>query len=117
MFGRAWERGQATIVERKPLSAGPHGITTRWSYVGDVRLDSGEPAFRSTFDDPHLNGALISPTKGAVVGIKFQRKTRKVKLDRSDPSLNSRAQDKRRRAEAAARFDSAAAGSPPVDDR
>ncbi len=115
MFGRAWEHGRATIVERKPLSAGPHGITTRWSYVGDVRLDSGEPAFRATFDDPHLNGELISPVKGAVVAIKFHRKSRKVKLDRSDPSLSSRARDKRWREEADARFDAAAGGSPPAD--
>ncbi len=115
MFGRGWERGRAAIVERKPLSAGPHSITTRWSYVGDVRLDSGQPAFRSTFNDPHLNGELISPAKGAVVAIKFHHKTRKVKLDRSDPSLSSRARDKRLREAAEARFDAAAGGSAPVD--
>jgi len=108
MFGKNWEHGQATIIERKPLSAGPHGITTRWSYIGDVTPDSGASTFRATFDDPHLNGELVSPEVGTVVAVRFNPDTREVKLDRSDPSLRRRAIEKREREEAEARFDAAA---------
>jgi len=116
MFGKGWERARAKIIERKPLSAGPHGITTRWSYVGDVTPDSGGAAFRATFDDPHLNGELESPSKGAVVGVKFNPKTREVTLDRSDPSLRDRDIKKREREDAQARFDEAANAGPPSPD-
>jgi hypothetical protein len=116
MFGRGWERGQATIVERRPLSAGPHGITTRWSYVGDVTPDSGAPVFRATFDDPHLNGVMNSPRPGAVVAVKFNPKNREVKLDRFDASVSSRAIAKQEREAAKARFE-AAAKAPPGSGR
>jgi hypothetical protein len=112
VLGRGWEGGTATIVARKPLSAGPHGITTRWSYVADVRPDSGAPAFRATFDDPRLNGELISPQEGAVVRVKCKPQSKDVKLDRSDPSVSERKQHKQEREQADDRFERLASADP-----
>jgi hypothetical protein len=112
MLGRGWEPGTATIIARKPLSAGPHGITTRWSYVADVRPDSGAPGFRATFDDPHLGGELISPVEGAEVRVKCRPESKDVKLDRSDPSLSMRKQRHAEREADAARFERLAGGDP-----
>jgi hypothetical protein len=114
MFGRGWEAGKAKIIARKPLSAGPHGITTRWSYVGDVQPDDGGPGFRATFDDPHLNGELISPADGDVIVVKFHPKTHAVKIDRRDPALSSRKRERRERDEVQQRFDAAANAAPGV---
>jgi hypothetical protein len=90
----AWLRviAFATIIARKPLSAEPHRITTRWSYVADVKPDAGAPTFRTAFDDPRTNGELISPAKGATVRVKCKPKSKEAKLERSDPSLSGRAQ-------------------------
>lgn len=116
MLGRGWESGTATIIARKPLSAGSHGITTRWSYVADVRPDSGAPAFRATFDDPHLNGELVSPHEGAVVRVKCKPASKDVKLDRSDPSLSLRGQREQRREQADDRFERLAGADPGETD-
>ena len=112
MLGRGWEAGSATIIARKPLSAGPHGVTTRWSYVADVRPDGGAPAFRATFDDPHLNGELISPQEGAVVRVKCKPSSKDVKLDRSDPSLSLRNQREQRHEQTEDRFERLASADP-----
>lgn len=112
MFDRGWEPGTATIVARKPLSAGPHGITTRWSYVADVKPDAGTPTFRTTFDDPRLNGELISPAEGAVVRVKCKPDSKEAKLDRSDPSLSRRAQRREEGEQAAEQFERLARADP-----
>lgn len=116
LLGRGWEAGTATIIARKPLSAGSHGITTRWSYVADVRPDSGAPAFRATFDDPHLGGELISPQEGAVVRVKCRPASKDVKLDRSDPSLSRRRQRAQQRDHVDDRFERLAGADPGETD-
>jgi hypothetical protein len=114
MLGRGWEGGTATIIARKPLSAGPHGITTRWSYVADVQPDIGAPTFRATFDDPHLNGELVSPQEGAAVRVKCKPDRKDVKLDRSDPSVSARVQRRQERDQADDRFERLADAGPGV---
>jgi hypothetical protein len=112
MLGRGWEGGTATIIARKPLTAGSHGITTRWSYVADVRPDSGAPTFRATFDDPHLNGELKSPEEAAVVRVKCKPESKDVKFDRSDPALSLRKERREESDQAEDRFDRLASADP-----
>jgi hypothetical protein len=70
--------------------------------------------FGATFDDPYLNGELISPADGDVIVVKFHPKTHAVKMDRRDPALSSRKRERRERDEVQQHFDAAANAAPGV---
>jgi hypothetical protein len=62
MFGRQWQRAEATIVESRAESAGGAGNLGRHEHVVDVRKPTGE-VFRATIRHP---GGTTPPAVGAV---------------------------------------------------
>lgn len=110
MFGRGWERAEATIVEAEfvPVHKGDrhkHNV-----YVVEVR-PAGQAPFRAKLAQPET-GQFAFPERGHVIGVRCQPKSQKAKWDHSDPrSFNTERVD-----DAQARLDAALhgpTGSPP----
>jgi hypothetical protein len=84
MFGRGWERAEATIVaaEFVPVHKGDrysHNV-----YVVEVR-PAGRASFRAKLAQPETGPHFAFPKQGQVIGVRCQPKSQKVKWDHSDP--------------------------------
>ena len=86
MFGRKWQRAEATIVESRAESAGGAGNLGRHEYVVDVRKLTGE-VFRATIRHP---GGITPPAVGAVVGVEFEARTGNVRFSADDQRISLR---------------------------
>ena len=113
MFGRGWERAEATIVDAEfvPIHKGDrykHNV-----YVIEVRPAEQGP-FRAKLAQPET-GQFAFPERGQVISVRCQPKSRKAKWDHSDPrSFNTeRVEDAQGRLDAALH---APTGSPPEQD-
>lgn len=114
MFGRGWERAEATIVEAElvPVHKGDrhkHNV-----YVVEVR-PAGQSPFRAKLAQPET-GQFAFPERGQVIGVRYQPKSQKAKWDHSDPrSFNTeRVDDAQARLDAALRTPT---HSPPEQSR
>ena len=84
MFGRGWERAEATIVaaEFVPVHKGDrysHNV-----YVVEVR-PAGQASFRAKLTQPETGPHFAFPEQGQAIGVMCQPKSQKVKWDHSDP--------------------------------
>ncbi len=89
MFGRDWDKAEATIAARDAKFTGD-GSTATYTYVADVRLPSGE-VFRATVHEPTIATDFWSPNIGDVVSVLVRPKDRKVKFDKEDKRLSVKA--------------------------
>jgi hypothetical protein len=100
VFGRDWEGGTALIVARRNTV---HQVASApiYEYVADISPDSATPAFRATIDSPTIldYSKFQPPDVGDSVRVKFHPKSRKVKFDKSDPTLDARPAAQAARAE------------------
>ena len=100
MFGRDWEGGTALIVARRNTV---HQVASApiYEYVADVRPDGATPAFRATIESPTIidYSKFQPPDVGDSVRVKIHPKSRKVKFDKSDATLDARPAAQAARAE------------------
>ncbi|MBK9740004.1 MAG: SHOCT domain-containing protein [Actinobacteria bacterium] len=89
MFGRDWDRAEATIVARDAKFSGDGSVAT-YTYVADVRLTSGE-TFRATIHEPTVATDFWPPSVRDVVSVLVTSKDRKVKFDKDDDRLSVKA--------------------------
>lgn len=92
MFGRDWERADATIITRRLVGQGHTGeggvlSWQEYEYIADVRPDSGAAPFRATLSEPRNGIRFHTPDVGQLVRVKFNAKDQKVKFDHSDPGV------------------------------
>ncbi len=107
MFGHDWQPGLATIVDSRIKSASGDGKAMRREYVADI-TGADWATFRATIQEPTIATDFWTPSVGAQVQVLVDRKSQKVKFDKSDPQLSYKA---RERAEKQ-RFDDAAQSPP-----
>lgn len=87
MFGRGWEPGSATIVERHAKLRGDVGHSPQYRFVADVAVPGTSP-FRAKLRSPlWLPDRFLAPQPGQVVRVKADAKRQKAKFDLSDPWL------------------------------
>jgi hypothetical protein len=110
MFGHHWDPGQATIVASRVKSTTGDGMVSTREFVADVQVGS-EPLFRAVVQIPTIATNFWDPSVGDSVGVLVERKSRKVKFDKSDPALNAATQT-RKRDDAFARAAAAPPGNP-----
>ena len=84
MFGKGWERAEATIIKVANVPVHKHDRYTHNEYVVEVRL-AGEKPFRAKLGQPETGPRFGFPNEGQVVGVEVRPKSRKVKWDHSDP--------------------------------
>lgn len=97
MFGRSWQGGEATILERRLLEVfrgGEAGQPRRrvFEYIADVRPDSGARAFRATIPEPsksllglvEYRDSFESPNTGQTVRVRFRPRDQKVEFDKTE---------------------------------
>jgi hypothetical protein len=110
MFGRGWERAEATIVEAELVPVHKGDIHSHNVYVVEVR-PAGQAPFRAKLSQPET-GHFAFPKPGHVIRVRCRPKSHKAKWDHSDPrSFNTEKVD-----DAQARLDAALhapTGSPP----
>jgi hypothetical protein len=111
MFGRDWQRAEATIVKAAEVQVHKNDRYRHYEYVVEVRPDGVAP-FRAKLSQPEAGPSFAFPQEGQVVGVRFHSKSRKVKWDHADPRSFKITQvdDPRAELDAALR---APAGSPP----
>jgi hypothetical protein len=96
MFGRSWEKGTATIIEKHVARAEQADSGTKYKYVVDIEVP-GSPRFRTTMKDPaSVTSRYLAPAPGQVVSVKVDTKREKAKFDTSDPGLSTAAGTKAR---------------------
>jgi hypothetical protein len=111
VFGNDWDKAEATIVAREMKSSGD-GATTSYTYVADVRLESGE-TFRATIHEPTIATDFWAPSIRDVVSVLVKGKDRKVKFDKDDDRLSYKAYQVRKK-QAFADAQNQPAGTPPA---
>ena len=84
MFGHDWQQVEAKIVKAAFVPVHKHDANLHYVYVVEVH-PAGEEPFRAELVQPELGPRFGFPQEGAVVGVRFDRKSRKVKWDHSDP--------------------------------
>jgi hypothetical protein len=84
VFGRGWERAEASIVKVANVPVHKNDRYKHNEYVVEVRPAGGQP-FRAKLGQPETGPRFGFPAEGQVVGVKFHPKSRKVKWDHSDP--------------------------------
>lgn len=87
MFGKSWEKAQGTVIASKPVKTSGDGSVTIYEFVVDVRTTSGE-VFRAKVGEPRVATNFWRPRNGAVVGVEYDNKSRKVRFDKDDPTLS-----------------------------
>ena len=113
MFGRDWERVEATIVKAARVPVHKHDRYDHYEYVVEIR-PGGEAPFRAKLSQPETGPRFAFPEEGQVVVVKVDRKSRKVKWDHADPRSFKNVDEQQAELDAALR---APAGSPPGDTR
>jgi hypothetical protein len=83
MFGRGWERAEATIVEAEFVPVHKGDIHSHNVYVVEVR-PAGKAPFRAKLAQPET-GHFGFPQRGHVIGVRCRPQSQKVKWDHSDP--------------------------------
>jgi hypothetical protein len=115
MFGRDWEKAEATAVAVKEITSwtgDPDSDVTQsipHEYVVDVRPE-GQPPFRATFRDAFVRGHMDHPSEGQVINVLCRPKSGDAKLIADEWKKSSGKSDAKRAEED--RFDAAKQGSP-----
>jgi hypothetical protein len=116
MFGRDWEKAEATVVAVKDLTnwtGDPDSDFTQsrpHEYVVDVRPE-GQPPFRATFRDPRVRGYMDHPSEGQIINVLCRPKSGEAKLI-ADEWKKSSGKSKGEKQAEEERFDAAKHGSP-----
>lgn len=84
MFGRGWERAEATIVEAEFVPVHKGDQYSHNVYVVEVR-PAGQASFRAKLAQPETGPHCAFPKRGHVIGVRCRPKSQKVKWDHSDP--------------------------------
>jgi hypothetical protein len=84
MFGHDWQQAEATVVKTAIVPVHKHDANFHTVYVVEVHPAEGEP-FRAELAQPEWGPHFGFPQEGHVIGVRFERKSRKVKWDHSDP--------------------------------
>ena len=111
MFGRDWQRVDATIVKAASVPVHKHDRYHHYEYVVEVRPPDEAP-FRAKLGQPETGPSFAFPKEGQVISVKFHAKSRKVKWDHADPRSFEHDDSQQAELDAALR---APAGSPPGD--
>jgi hypothetical protein len=90
MFGTHWVPMQGTIVASQVVKTTGDGMVSIREYAVDVRTPEGE-VFRARVHEPRLAMDFLAPSVGAVVGVEVDPRSRKVRFDKDDPTLSSKA--------------------------
>jgi len=114
MFGRDWEKAEATVVAVKDLTSwtgDPDSDITQSTpheYVVDVRPEA-QPPFRATFRDPLVRGHMDHPSEGQVINVLCRPKSSEAKLIADEWKRSSGKSQKQAEEE---RFEAAKHGAP-----
>jgi hypothetical protein len=111
MFGRDWQRAEATVVKAAKVPVHKHDRYEHYEYVVEVR-PPGEAPFRAKLTQPETGPSFAFPNEGQTVGVKFHPKSRKVKWDHADLRSFKQADEKQADLDAALQ---APPGSPPTN--
>lgn len=96
MFGRDWQRAEATIIKAAKVQVHKNDRYRHYEYVVEVRPDGVAP-FRAKLSQPEAGPSFAFPNEGQVVGVRCHPKSRKVKWDHADPrSFNTTKLDDQR---------------------
>ncbi len=96
MFGRDWDKAEATIVDRTSKFTADGSVVVH-TFLADVRLTSGE-TFRATIHEPTIATDFWAPSIRDVVSVLVRPKDRKVKFDKDDERLSVKAYEAGRKA-------------------
>jgi hypothetical protein len=111
MFGRDWQRAEATVVKAAMVPVHKHDRYEHYEYVVEVRPPEEAP-FRAKLAQPETGPRFAFPKEGQTVGVKFRPKSRKVKWDHADPRSFKEDDEEKTELDAALR---APASSPPTN--
>lgn len=95
MFGKHWTAAQAVVVDKRAAKTTGDGLVTIYEYVVEVTTASGE-AFRAKAEEPRIATDFLSPSIGQAVRVEYEPDSRKVRFDKTDPSLSLKAFSKAR---------------------
>ena len=90
MYGKHWVPMKGTVVASQVVKTTGDGMVSIRDYAVEVRMPDGE-VFRARVDEPRIAMDFLAPSVGAVVGVEVDLRSRKVRFDKSDPSLSSKA--------------------------
>ena len=89
MFGRNWEKAEATIVSKHVLNRSTNDVAAH-EYVVDIMPADGV-MFRAKVDEPMIATDFWAPNIRDVVTVEINDKHDKVRFDKDDPRLSYKA--------------------------
>jgi hypothetical protein len=90
MFGKHWTQAKGTVVDRRTVGTTSDGQISSSEFIVDVRTSTGE-TFRAKVKTPRIATNFMAPTVGMVVGVEYDPGSHKVRFDKSDPALSTKA--------------------------